>query len=90
MTYRGVQASTLKNKAVTVAFPAKVKAARGRLTFAKVSGSSALSINKKTGNVTVKKGTKRGTYVITIKLSAAGNKNYKSKTVTVKCKIIVK
>ena len=90
VTYQAVQASTLKNKAVTVAFPAKVKAARGRLTFAKVSGSSALSINKKTGNVTVKKGTKKGTYVITIKLSGAGNKNYESKTVTIISKIIVK
>ena len=61
---------------------------QGKLTYAKVSGSKKLTITK-AGKVTVKKKTKKGTYKMRVKVTAAGNANYKagSKTVTVKVKV---
>ena len=65
-----------------------VTKAQGKVTYAKVaSGSSKyLTVNKTTGKVFVAKGTPKGTYKIKVKVTAAGNANYKalSKTVTVK------
>ena len=81
---------TLKSKSVTVTVPLSVTKAQGKLTYAKVSGDACLTINKTTGKVTVKKGTKKGTYTIKIRVSAAGNKNYKAGTKTVDCKVTVK
>ena len=42
------------------------------------------------GKVTVKKGLKKGTYKVKVKVKAAGNKNYKAATKTVTFKINVK
>lgn len=67
------------------------KKGQGSLTYAKASGNKKISIDKKTGKVTIKKGLKKGSYKVKIKVKAAGNNNYKPspmKTVTVK--IIVK
>ena len=67
-----------------------IKNAQGTVTYKKKSGSSGkLSINSKTGLITVKKGTKAGTYKIVVAVTAAGNKQYKAgtKTVTVKVKV---
>ncbi len=65
--------------------------AQGKVTYAKVtSGSSKyLTINKTTGKVTVAKNTKKGTYRIKVKITAAGNTNYKSgsKTITLTIKV---
>ena len=46
-------------------------------------------VNKKNGKITVKKGLKKGTYKLKIKVTAAGNANYNagSKSVTVKIKV---
>ena len=85
--------STLKSKAVTVARPITLTTKQqGTLSYAKVaSGSSSyLTVNKSTGKVTVKKGTKKGTYTIKIKVTATGNANYKAKAATVTCKVTVK
>lgn len=61
----------------------------GKVTCKKVSGSKCLSVTK-AGTIKVKKGTKRGTYKIKIKATAAATKNYKAayktSTVTVKVK----
>ncbi|MCR5667382.1 MAG: hypothetical protein K6G01_11220 [Eubacterium sp.] len=81
---------TVKKKAVTLALPMSIKKAKGTVTFKKVSGSSKLTISKKTGKVTVKKGTSSGTYTIKIKVKAAGNNNYKAKSKTITCKVVVK
>lgn len=72
-----------KNKAFVV------NNAQGPITFEKVNGSGKLSISK-AGKVTVKKGTKKGTYKMTVKVTAAGNKDYKSGSKTVKLKMKVK
>ena len=46
--------------------------------------------DKTTGKVTVKKKLKKGTYKIKVKVTAAGNSNYKALTRTVTFKIKVK
>ena len=48
------------------------------------------TVNKKTGKVTVLKGTKKGTYTIKIKVTAAGNASYFSGSAIVTYKITVK
>ena len=88
---RSVSFSNLKKKVVTVSRPLKfTKKAQGTVTYKKASGSAALTVNKSTGKVTVKKGTKKGTYSIKVKVTAAGNTNYKAGSKTVTCKITVK
>ena len=66
------------------------KKGQGTVTYVKSKGTKNITIAKKTGKVTVKKGTKKGTYPITVKVKAAGTKNYKSLTKTVIIKIKVK
>ena len=62
------------------------------MTYARVAKGSdrCLTINKKTGKVTVKQGTKKGTYKIKIKVKAKGNKNYKGGSKNVTCTVVVK
>ncbi|MBQ7203943.1 MAG: hypothetical protein IJS03_08035 [Eubacterium sp.] len=63
------------------------------LTSAKKSKKSykkRFSINKTSGKLTVKKGTKKGTYTLKIKVKAKGNSNYMSRTRTATVKIKVK
>lgn len=88
---RKAKASKVAKKAVTVARPIKVTKQQGKLKYAKVKKGSSkyLSVNKKNGKVTVKKGTPKGTYKIKIKVAAAGNSNYKAGSKTVTCKIKV-
>ena len=82
--------TTLKKKAVVVARPLTVTKAQGSVKYTKAGGSAALAINKSTGKVTVKKGTKKGTYSIKVKVTAAGNANYKAGSKTVTAKVVVK
>ena len=68
----------------------KVKATgKGKITFKKTGGSSCLKINKK-GKVTVKKGTAKGNYMISVKVKAAGNASYKAATKTIIINVKVK
>ncbi len=67
-----------------------VSNAQGTVTYTKKSGNNYLTINKSTGNITVKKGLKKGTYKLVVNVKAAGNSSYKSRTVqaTVTIKIV--
>ncbi len=89
-----VKFTTLKKKAQSLAVSKVLtfsKKGQGTLTYAKVSGNGKISINKKTGKVTIKKGLKKGTYKIKMKVKALGNANYKASAYkTVTFKIIVK
>lgn len=78
--------SDLKDKAKTFTVKAT---AETKVTFSKVSGSKQLSISK-TGKVTVKKGTKDGTYKMTIKAKAAASDTYKAASVKKTVKVVVK
>lgn len=74
--------STVKNKAQTCQLKTN---ASGATSYKKVSGSKNITVSA-TGKVTVKKGTKAGTYKIKI---TAAPKNYKKKvsqTITIKIK----
>ena len=87
-----VKYSNLRKKNQTVALKswATVSNAQGKVTYKKTSGSSKISINSKTGKITVKKGLKKGTYKIKVKVKAAGNETYKSKSKTVTLTIKIK
>ena len=88
-----VKYSAVKKKAQTLAVSKVIKFSKkgqGTLTYAKSSGNKKIAINKKTGKVTVKKGLKKGTYKVNVKVKAAGNANYSAsayKTVTFKIKV---
>lgn len=89
-----VKYSRLKKKAQTLAVSKVItftKKGQGKMTYTKASGSKKITINKKTGKVTIKKGLKKGTYKVKIKAMAAGNTNYKvSAWKTVTAAVIVK
>ena len=88
-----VKFSAVKKKTQTLGV-AKVIAftnkGQGTKTYVKLSGNKKITIAKKTGKVTVKKGLKKGTYKVKVKVKAAGNANYKAsavKPVTITIKI---
>lgn len=58
--------------------PVKVTGAKGTLSFTKKSGSSKLSVDKASGQIKVKMGTKKGTYYIKVKCYSSSTVNYKS------------
>ena len=73
----------------------KITGAKGKKTFAlkgvaKKAAKKYFSLNRKNGTLTVKKGLKKGTYTLTIKVRAAGNVSYKPMSQTVKVKVKVK
>ena len=82
-----VKRSKLKKKAQTIqrAEAITVSKAQGKTSYKLVSAkkdgksfSKKFKINAKTGNVTVKKGLKKGKYNVKVKVKAAGNGNYKA------------
>ena len=84
-----VSAKSKKTTTIKKAKAFTIKNAKGTVSFKKVSGNKKISINKKKGNITVKKGLKKGTYKFKVKVTAAGNTTYKPKSKTVIVKINV-
>ena len=88
-----VKYSKLKKKAQTLKVSKVItftKKGQGTLSYKKSSGNKKITINSKTGKVTVKKGLKKGTYKIKVKVRASGNANYNASswnTVTFKIKV---
>lgn len=77
---------TFKNKGKGSKTYALSSAKKGKKSYKKY-----FKINSKTGKLTVKKGLKKGTYRVMVKVKAAGNANYKaSGAKTATFKIIVK
>lgn len=68
-----------------------VSGAAGTVTYAKANkaGKGKIKVNAKTGKITVKKGLKKKTYKVKVKVTDLGNANTKgaTKTVTVKVKV---
>ena len=94
-----VKRSSLRKKNVTLARKKiiKLSGAKGKVTYkltsAKKGGKSYkkyFAVNTKTGKLTVKKGLKKGSYKLRVKVKAAGNSSYKSKAKTVTVTIRVK
>ncbi|MBQ3292269.1 MAG: hypothetical protein IJH43_07830 [Mogibacterium sp.] len=85
-----IKKKTIKKK--TLKYAAKkaftVSKAQGTVTYKKTKGNKKITVAKN-GKITVKKGLKKGTYKIKVKVTAAGNDNYLagSKTVTVTIKV---
>ena len=61
----------------------------GAVTFKKASGNKKITVSK-TGKVTVKKGLKKGTYKIKVKVAVGATANYAATSVTKTVKIILK
>ena len=91
MTAKGatktVKLAKVKKAKQTIA-AVTVKNAEGKVTYKKASGKFA--VNTKNGKITVPKGTKKGTYKIKVKVTAAGNDSYNKLTKTVTATIKVK
>ena len=87
-----VSAKYNASKAVVTASNVAVSKAQGAVTYANASSETTAKkfvVNKTSGKVTVPKATKVGTYAVKVKATAAGNANYKAKSVTVSYKVAV-
>lgn len=80
--------NALKKKAQVFTLGTSVNS-KGTLTYKKLSGSSAVSVNSKTGKLTVKKGLKKGTYKVKVQIKSTAKGNYTagSRTVTVTVRV---
>lgn len=93
---KSLKASSMKKTKKTVK-PVSISKAKGTVKVVKIkSGTTSsiykkISVNSKNGAVTFKKGTyKKGTYKVKLNITAAGNSDYKEKTITKIVKIKVK
>ena len=82
ITSKNVSYNALRKKAQVFTLGASVSS-KGKLTYAKTAGSSAFTVNKTNGKITVKKGLKKGTYKIKVKISAKATAKYNAGTKTV-------
>lgn len=87
-TSKTLKVATVKKKAQVIT-PGVSANSKGKLSYKKTFGSKNITVNAKNGKLTVKKGTKKGTYKVKVKISAAaaGNYNAGSKTVTFSIKV---
>ena len=87
VSYAKTKAATqniLRSKGMTIS------KAQGKLSFKKVTGNGRIKINPTHGRIYVKKGTPKGTYAVKVKVTAAGNANYKAASKTVSFKVVVR
>ena len=85
--------SAVREKAQTLVVTRVIdftKKGQGTMTYAKESGDAKITINKTSGQVTVKKGLKKNTYKVKVKVSAGGNANYKAGNKTVTFTVAIK
>lgn len=94
-----VKGKSLKKKSKSIAGTKAltVSKAEGKLSYKLASAKKGkknfgkmFKVDAKTGKVTMKKGLKTGTYMVTVKVRAKGNANYLSsawKSVTIKVKV---
>ncbi|MBR2548181.1 MAG: leucine-rich repeat domain-containing protein [Eubacterium sp.] len=75
-----VKYSRLKKKAQTlkVSKVLTIKNAKGTKSFKKLKGNKKITINRTSGKVTVKKGLKKGSYKVKVKVQASGDDMYKA------------
>lgn len=92
---KNVKYKKLKKKKQIVSKVFTVKNARGTVSyktvkFANSKAKKALSLNRKNGKITVKKGTKKGKYKMTVAVTARGDGNFKAATKKVTVTVRVK
>lgn len=80
--------NTLKKRAQVFTLGTSVNS-KGTLTYKKLFGSRAVSVNSKTGKLTVKKGLRKGAYRVKVQIKSAAKGNYTagSRTVTVTVRV---
>lgn len=78
-----------KVKKAKKSFKLSATATAGTLTYKKISGSKKITVSS-SGKITVKKGTKKGTYKAKVRITAAGTTEYNSTTKTITVKVVVK
>lgn len=88
-----VKYSTLKKKSVTISRQSAISLSGceyRNITYKKISGNSKITVNSKSGSIIVKKGLKKGTYKLKVKVLSAGGElyddSYRTATVTIKVK----
>ena len=62
---------------------------QGKVTYTKKSGDDKITVDSKTGDITIPQGMAEGTYEIVINVKSAGNSKYKAATKTADVTIIV-
>ncbi|MBQ9015701.1 MAG: hypothetical protein IJ109_06210 [Firmicutes bacterium] len=79
---------TKKSKTFKASKAITVKKAKGTVTYSKVKGNKRIKVAE-SGKITVKKGIKKGTYKVKVKVTAQGTGTYLagSKTVTIKVRV---
>jgi endo-1,4-beta-xylanase len=67
----------------------EITKAVGKVNYTMVKANKKIGVNKNTGDIVLKSGLPKGTYTVKVRVTAAGDKNYKSgsKTVTFKVKV---
>lgn len=55
---------------------------QGKVTYKKTDGDEKITIDKNTGDIIVRKGLKKGKYSVSVKITAAGDNNYKAASKT--------
>lgn len=87
-----LKASKLADKKQIVSVKKAIKfvqKGKGTITYKKIKGNKKITLNKKTGKFTVKKGLKKGTYKVKVQVTAAGNSDYKKAVKKTTVKIVV-
>ena len=82
VTAKDPAALTFKTSAQKIACPVGVSKAQGKVSYAKASGAKYVTVDASSGKVTLAAKTPAGSYTVGIKVTAQGNANYQSKSVT--------
>ena len=93
VTDKSLTAKSLAKKSHTFKAIQFQEKARGKVSFTNVSSATvqkAVSVDRSTGALTVKRGTKARVYTVKVRVAAAGDSNYlaASKTMPIKVKVI--
>ena len=88
-TSKTFKVSKLKKKALTFKIAGKASSGN-KIAYKLVKANKNIKFDAKTGIVTIKKGTKKGTYKIKVKMTVKGNSKYKAyattRTITIRVK----
>lgn len=75
--------------AASKVYKVKENESEGKITYKKIAGPKKVTVSK-AGKVTVKKGLKKGTYTVKVRVTSAATKNYKAAKKTIAFKVKVK
>ncbi len=79
---QSITKNTTKDTTIKLTNCLTVSKAVGTVSYKKSAGSKYITVNSKTGKLTVSKDTPKSTQTVKVQITAAGNTNYKEKTLT--------